>query len=88
MKNSEGPTGTHGCACRSRYAKQCASIRYGIDHPGEECECLCHEWDDEEDELIVGIDCCPHQVPYGSDCDACFDQESYSFSIVRAMENI
>ena len=43
---------------------------------------------DQDDEPIVGIDCCPHQVPYGSDCDACYDEESDSFSIVRAMEKI
>ncbi len=43
---------------------------------------------DFEDELIVGIDCCPHGVLYDTDCDACYDEHSDSFSIVRAMEKI
>lgn len=25
--------------------------------------------------MTVGLDCCPHQVPYGSDCDACEEDE-------------
>ena len=41
-----------------------------------------------EDEMIVGIDCCPHGVLYDTDCDDCYDDESDSFSIVRAMEMI
>jgi hypothetical protein len=64
MKNSEGPTGTYGCACRSRDPQQCYAIRYGTKHEyideefarGEECECQCHGFEDDEDELIVEIE--------------------------------
>ena len=47
--NTEGPRGTHGCACLHSDALQCAAIRYGMDHYGEPCECLCHQWDDENE---------------------------------------
>ena len=47
--NTVGPRGTYGCACLSHDAMQCAQIRYGIDHPGEPCECLCHQWDDDDE---------------------------------------
>lgn len=47
--NTEGPRGTYGCACLDRDALQCAAIRYGMDHYGERCECLCHQWDDEDE---------------------------------------
>ncbi len=95
MKNSEGPTGTNGCACRSRDPKQCASIRYGMDHPGEECECICHQWDDdEEDDEPPIVNClwvchgCGKAILSSGLCDACDDRASDSFSIVRAMEKI
>jgi hypothetical protein len=54
-------------------------------------------FDEHGNELIVGIDCCEHQVPfddrhrdYGlqNSCDECYDKASDSFSIVRAMEKI
>lgn len=38
-----------GCACLDRDAMQCAAIRYGMDHYGEPCECLCHQWDDDDE---------------------------------------
>ena len=47
--NTEGPRGTYGCACLHSDALQCAAIRYGMDHYGEPCECLCHQWDDENE---------------------------------------
>ena len=47
--NTEGPRGTHGCACLDRDALQCAAIRYGMDHYGEPCKCPCHQWDDDDE---------------------------------------
>jgi len=47
--NGSGPRGTHGCACLDRDSVQCAAIRYGMDHYGEACECLCHQWDDDDE---------------------------------------
>lgn len=47
--DTDGPRGTYGCACVDRDAVQCAAIRYGMDHWGEPCECLCHQWDDDDD---------------------------------------
>ena len=49
--NEEGPRGTYGCACLDRDSVQCAAIRYGMDHYGEACECLCHQWSDDDDYL-------------------------------------
>ena len=46
-QDEEGPRGTYGCACLSRDAVECAAIRYGMDHFGEACECICHQWDDD-----------------------------------------
>lgn len=52
------PTNTHGtgygCACKSRDAAECHRRRYGIvpgdvSHGAEECECLCHQWDDNDE---------------------------------------
>ena len=48
--DAEGPRGTHGCACLDRDSVQCAAIRYGMDHYGEACACLCHQWSDDDDE--------------------------------------
>ena len=31
---------------------------------------------DQDEEMTVGIDCCPHMVPYGSDCDECDDDDA------------
>jgi hypothetical protein len=51
-RNEEGPRGTYGCACVSRDARECAVMRYGhgsdIDRDGFRCECLCHEWEDDD----------------------------------------
>lgn len=48
--DAEGPRGTYGCACLDRDSVQCAAIRYGMDHYGEACTCLCHQWSDDDDE--------------------------------------
>ena len=47
--NTEGPRGTHGCDCLDSDAMQCAAIRYGMDHYGEPCEGLCHQWGDDDE---------------------------------------
>jgi hypothetical protein len=26
--------------------------------------------------MTVGLDCCPHYVPYGSDCDQCDEDDA------------
>ena len=31
---------------------------------------------DQDDEMTVGLDCCPHYVPYGSDCDECDEDDA------------
>lgn len=31
-------------------------------------------YDDEE--MTIGVDCCPHYVPYGSDCDECDEEDA------------
>lgn len=31
---------------------------------------------DQDDEMTVGLDCCPHMVPYGSDCDECDEDDA------------
>lgn len=49
-RNTDGPRGTYGCACLDRDSVQCAAIRYGMDHYGEACTCLCHQWSDDDDE--------------------------------------
>ena len=46
--DTEGPRGTYGCACLDHDSVQCAAIRYGMDHWGEACQCMCHQWDDDE----------------------------------------
>lgn len=49
-QNEEGPRGTYGCACLSHDAVECAAIRYGMDHFGEPCGCMCHQWSEDDDE--------------------------------------
>jgi len=49
--NACGPSGTYGCACLDSDSVQCAAIRYGMDHWGEACQCLCHQWGDDDDDL-------------------------------------
>ena len=44
-----------GCACPSRDASTCWEIRYGVlphevEADGGPCQCLCHEWEIDEDE--------------------------------------
>ena len=47
-----GPRGTYGCACVSREARTCLIVRYGyresMTGSDERCECMCHQWDDDE----------------------------------------
>lgn len=44
-----GPAGTYGCACTSRDAMFCFDDRYGH-HTGERCECMCHQWREEDED--------------------------------------
>lgn len=47
--DAEGPRGTYGCACQDRDARECIRMRYGfVGYSSERCECLCHQWDDDE----------------------------------------
>ena len=48
--DGDGPRGTYGCACLDRDSVQCAAIRYGMDHYGEACTCMCHQWSDDDDD--------------------------------------
>lgn len=48
-RDQDGPRGTYGCACVDLDSVQCAAIRYGMDHYGEACGCLCHQWDDDDE---------------------------------------
>lgn len=51
--NASGPAGTYGCACVHHSARMCYEIRYDLsplDEPEERCECLCHQWDEEDDD--------------------------------------
>lgn len=48
--DTDGLRGTYGCACVSRSAHACAEIRYGYRDIPEPCECLCHDWSDDDDE--------------------------------------
>lgn len=61
--DAEGPRGTYGCACVSRDARECMARRYpeltlgpqpdDMDEysymHAERCNCLCHDWSDEDD---------------------------------------
>lgn len=31
---------------------------------------------DQDEEMTVGLDCCPHMVPYGSDCGECDEDDA------------
>ena len=47
--DTEGPAGTYGCACVSRDPRSCLVARSdSLPSLGEQCECLCHTWSDEE----------------------------------------
>ena len=61
--DAEGPRGTYGCACVSRDARECMERRhpeltlgpqpddmdeYSYMH-AERCQCLCHDWSDDDD---------------------------------------
>lgn len=49
--NASGPAGTKGCACVASDAVLCFEMRYGgfAREVNERCECLCHHWDEEDD---------------------------------------
>ena len=48
--DAEGPRGTYGCACVSRDPRSCLVARSDtLPSLGEQCECLCHGWSDEDD---------------------------------------
>jgi hypothetical protein len=49
--DTEGPAGTYGCACVAHSARACAEIRYGYREIPEPCECMCHNWRDDDDDL-------------------------------------
>ena len=50
-QNTSGPAGSYGCACVSDDARHCSLIRYGHnpDPDCQRCECLCHQWSDNDD---------------------------------------
>jgi len=65
-RNQDGPRGTYGCACLSRDARECMVRRYPDEPPlgpqpddmdeyrylsAERCQCMCHDWSDEDDNL-------------------------------------
>lgn len=64
-KLAEGRKGTFGCGCRRRNARNCATVRYCYDVKEENtapetdenprypriCECLCHQWGDDEEDI-------------------------------------
>lgn len=45
---TEGDNG-YGCACVSADAQTCATLRLGEDAE-DRCECLCHQWRQEDDQ--------------------------------------
>jgi hypothetical protein len=53
-RDEEGPRDSYGCACVSRDARTCVIVRCGYreDMTGqdERCECLCHQWSDDDDD--------------------------------------
>ena len=48
--DAEGPRGTYGCACVSRNAFACAEIRDGYCEEQRRCECMCHNWEDDDEQ--------------------------------------
>ena len=50
--DAEGPRGTYGCACVSRDPRSCLVARSeSLPSLGEQCECMCHGWSDDDDDL-------------------------------------
>ena len=50
-RDSSGPRGTYGCACVSRDPRSCLVYRSDrLPSLGEQCECMCHHWSDDDDE--------------------------------------
>jgi hypothetical protein len=50
-RDQDGPRGTYGCACVSRNAFACAEIRDGYCEEQRRCECMCHNWEEDDDDL-------------------------------------
>ena len=50
--DTSGPRGTYGCACAHHDGSMCAWIRYGGDGPEDPCGCLCHGWQEDEDDYL------------------------------------
>lgn len=49
--DTSGPASTYGCACVCDNSFNCSLIRYGYrsnDGEPERCECLCHQWRNED----------------------------------------
>lgn len=55
--NTWGPPGTFGCECQRRNSLSCAELRFGYREQQEQCECLCHNWqDDGDDDLTPNVE--------------------------------
>ena len=56
--NTYGPRGTYGCACVSDSARMCTLLRYPerdvCDMGDDNCECMCHQWRQEDDDDYLG----------------------------------
>lgn len=55
-RDQDGPRGTYGCACVADSARLCTLLRYdrdidSRDQHDDDCECLCHQWRDDDDYL-------------------------------------
>ena len=53
-RDTTGPRGTYGCACTHTDPWTCAYRGCGystIADAGQHCDCLCHVWPDEDDDL-------------------------------------
>lgn len=62
-RDTWGPSGTYGCACVSRDARECMARRYpeltlgpqpdDMDEysymHAERCQCVCHDWRDDDE---------------------------------------
>lgn len=49
-RDTYGPRGTYGCACVSSDPRSCLVYRSDrLPDLGEQCECMCHEWRDDDE---------------------------------------
>lgn len=57
-RDQAGPRGTYGCACVSDSARMCTLLRYPerdvCDMGDDNCECMCHQWRQEDDDDYLG----------------------------------